>query len=245
VTVNRSYRYSDRYHWLLVRAQLETVFQNDRRPELWATAIGKLEPFLRQNRMWPLPTGRDIDEWINEVSADSHLTPAQRVALLQNELVFSLRAAELSDRSDTLKATLLSLEAPILRIYRILDPLGQVPPFVLSDSDGNSMTHAEAAGWDEQKHFWNTKIHHPSYCESRGARLATRAEVLALGRAMTVNGRYQPHAIANISLFWSSTPAPSISHDNTRYAYSFEYRQGGAASTETTWFIPVRCVLPG
>jgi len=128
----KPYTHTHRYHWQIVREHLEAQFQQEQDPEVKERAVRSLEGFLKKNKMWPFPVGKELDAWVNEVSQDPSLDERNRVALLQNELVyqeekkskdgikkkisrffFPARSKTL-DRVKTLKGALLSLNAPIL-----------------------------------------------------------------------------------------------------------------------------------
>jgi len=302
VTVRKPYKYTDRFHWETVRGKLEALFEKESDLQAKTKAVQALEPLLKKNKMWPMPVGGNIDHWVNEVSNDPSLDSKNRIALLQNELVFQIgkqkqlakhpsspaATAENLARVETLKHILLSLQAPLLtsldvgahqagqananqhvtpllaehddeqiralynqlqqhspqffalggnegRLYRITDPTGAVPPFVLSDAGPYRMDHKHALGWDENG------VHHPGFCESKGARLATEDELRALSRAMSPNGRYDSNAIPGMAntWFWSSSLHPDYAY----YAFYFNgyYGDVGSGTRYNAGF--ARCVV--
>jgi hypothetical protein len=301
VKLKKAYKYTDRYHWEIVREKLESLFEKENDPEVKEKAVKALEPFLKKNKMWPVPVGKNINEWVSELNGDLSIDSNNRIALLQNELVYvtekqkhglSEKAkSEDSVRVKSLNDALLNLNAPALRslnvnsyhasqldleqaitllfegnedermnalyvqlrdevplhpggsrffdlggnagrISLITDPERAIAPFIFSDSAPRVMNYWEAFGWDENG------VHRPGYCESLGARLPTQNELKALGRAMSVNGPYDPNAIedmlglvwsASVPHYFSSTFAFVFSHGLT-YPY-FKFVQ-----------ITVRCV---
>jgi hypothetical protein len=128
VKVRKPYKYTDRFHWEIVRGKLDALFENESDSQAKTKAVQALEPLLKKEKMWPLPVGKEIDHWVNAVSHDPSLDPRNRIALLQNELVFQTAKqkqlakhpttesakAENLVRSETLKGALLSLQAPVL-----------------------------------------------------------------------------------------------------------------------------------
>jgi hypothetical protein len=76
-------------------------------------------------------------------------------------------------------------------ILHIEDPENRVAPFLLSDKSDSSLDRQAAA----------------TYCAERGERLATREELKAVGRAMTIDGRYDQNAIEGMAGtgVWSMT----------------------------------------
>ena len=105
----------------------------------------------------------------------------------QNDAITPLLAGHADPRVGALTAQLLQ-ESPQFfalggnkgRIYLIRDPEGRVPPFVLSDEAGR-----------------RNRYDAPDLCPA-GSTLPDRAQLEALGRAMTRNGRYDRNAIPGI-----------------------------------------------
>lgn len=125
VRVTRPYKYLDRYHWMIAREKLESLFQSEPDSSVREKALESLKPLLQKNKMWPLPLGLDTGRWIHEVQAkDSGLDQKNQIALLQNESIYLNHQSEHAqsealkqeslNRADLVKAALMSLDAPIL-----------------------------------------------------------------------------------------------------------------------------------
>jgi hypothetical protein len=119
----RPFTYTDRYHWQIVRHTLEFLQEEEIDPSIKKEVLKSLKPLLEENKMWPMPVSRKIDSWIKKVNQDSSLDDKNKVALLQNELVYQNHVSqkgqlaakeEASIRAEKLKYALNNLKAPIL-----------------------------------------------------------------------------------------------------------------------------------
>jgi hypothetical protein len=127
------FTYLDRYHWLLVRKKMQSIFEREKDPEVIRHALVRLMPMLKENKMWPIPFGKNTPDWINEVMADASIDERNKKVLFQNELIHQLDLSKNSRsqviksqanaRAEVLKASLVSLNAPVLASLDV----GQAP----------------------------------------------------------------------------------------------------------------------
>jgi hypothetical protein len=87
--VKKPYTYVDRYHWLIVRVQLERALQDESDPLIQKQAFMDLKPLLKENKMWPALASQDVQAWIDEITQEgSELDRKNQIALLQNEYIY-------------------------------------------------------------------------------------------------------------------------------------------------------------
>ncbi len=80
--------FQDRYHLLMARAYLANLFKGKVHPQIREKVLENKEQFLKEKKLWPLPSGLNVKSWLNLVEKDQNLSVPMKIELLQNEFIF-------------------------------------------------------------------------------------------------------------------------------------------------------------
>jgi hypothetical protein len=114
--------YLKRYHWLLARKQIGSLFRKKVDSAVRTAAIESRRKHLVENDMMPMPAGILVGDWLNEVR-DSDLSEGKRIELLQNEAIYR-RSANDAKAFELIRAELNRLGALVLVSLDIGDARG-------------------------------------------------------------------------------------------------------------------------
>lgn len=211
----------ERYHWLLARKQLAHEFRGTFATSVRTTALDSAKALLLEHKMWPLPAGLPLSEWLQELDT---IVPSLElnymVEILQNEYIYRLQNNEIAS-ADTIRKRLWALGAPALQSLDV-DARQLAPPtrvIALSPTDPRVSQKFSEMGpmLKIQNLIWSgetsSKIGYDNaakFCRQRDARLPSAEEYRSLAIA---TGHVSTES------FWTNTVEWHIS--GKRYALAF------------------------